>query len=145
MMKPLTISGTLDALIEINRYVIIVAERAELSKKSAYQLRLAVDEIATNVISHGHLQGHPLPIIKLSVNFQDDYIEIVLEDTGQPYNLNQIPPPDDLNCPPEQKKFGGLGLFLAKKSVDKLQYERVNNWNRHTFIIKKIGTLSTNE
>ena len=53
-MESLTVSGTLDSLKTIAAYVLSAAENAGLEKKPAYKLRLAVDEIATNIIVHGY-------------------------------------------------------------------------------------------
>ncbi|HEY9797793.1 MAG TPA: ATP-binding protein, partial [Leptolyngbyaceae cyanobacterium] len=53
-MKNLTVAGTLDSLDAIAKYVMAVAAATGLDKKTSYNLRLAVDEIATNIIIHGY-------------------------------------------------------------------------------------------
>ncbi|MEQ8963773.1 MAG: ATP-binding protein, partial [Coleofasciculus sp. C2-GNP5-27] len=53
-LEPLTVSGTLDSLGAIAQYVLQAAQAANLDKKASYNLRLAVDEIATNIIIHGY-------------------------------------------------------------------------------------------
>ena len=51
--------------------------------------------------------------------------EIVLEvrDDGKPFNPLDAPPPD-LNKPPEERKEGGFGIFLARKFMDSVEYAR---------------------
>ena len=53
-MKPLRLPATLDSLEQLGEYVIAATAEAELDAKAAYGLRLAVDEIATNIITHGY-------------------------------------------------------------------------------------------
>ena len=52
-MQPLTLPGTLDALQPIRDYVKDLAKGAGLDDSAVYNLCLAVDEIATNVVLHG--------------------------------------------------------------------------------------------
>ena len=61
-MESLIVSGKLESLGAIAQYVMSAAKEAELEKKAAYKLRLAIDEVATNIITHGYekadLEGH---------------------------------------------------------------------------------------
>jgi anti-sigma regulatory factor (Ser/Thr protein kinase) len=55
-MPTLTLPGTLDSLEPIADLVLEQARAAGLDQKATYQLRLAVDEIATNIVVHGYLE-----------------------------------------------------------------------------------------
>lgn len=46
--------GTVDSLDSLREYVGELAERAGLPKKKVYNLKLAIDEIATNIILYGY-------------------------------------------------------------------------------------------
>jgi len=50
MIETLTVPAHLDSLKPIAEYVMKVAKMAGLDKKSMYKLRLAVDELATNML-----------------------------------------------------------------------------------------------
>jgi anti-sigma regulatory factor (Ser/Thr protein kinase) len=65
-MKPVTVPATLDALQSVRRYVLDAAQRAGLDASRAYRLRLAVDEVATNIITHGVELGMPGSTIDIS-------------------------------------------------------------------------------
>ena len=60
-MDALTLPGTLDSLTAIREFVGEMGEKAGLDRKALYRLKLAVDEIATNIVTHGYeaagLQG----------------------------------------------------------------------------------------
>ncbi len=136
-MKPLTFSATLDALSSIGEYVIAATDKAGLGQKQAYHLRLAVDEIATNVIVHSCPKSEPKPLLRLRVDLNEQDLAIILEDTGLPFDPHQTTLPNDLHCSLEKRKIGGFGIYLALKWVDQLRYERVGVWNRNIFVMKR--------
>jgi anti-sigma regulatory factor (Ser/Thr protein kinase) len=39
-------------------------------------------------------------------------------------------PTPEINIPLEERKIGGLGIFLVRKMMDKVKYERVKNKNK---------------
>ncbi|MGK7925644.1 MAG: ATP-binding protein [Spirulina sp.] len=131
-MKPLTVTGTLDALDAIAHYVKIAAERAGLDRQAAYNLRLAVDEVTTNIILHGYQEAGIQGQLHLGACIEDSSLTIYVEDTGITYNPQQIRAlaQKAVEQPPELRPLGGLGIFLAMESVDRFAYERVNGLNR---------------
>ena len=54
LTEAITVPGTIESLDAIAKYIISVAAAAGLDKKASYKLRLAIDEIATNIIIHGY-------------------------------------------------------------------------------------------
>ncbi len=63
-------------------------------------------------------------------------IKIVFEDDGIPYDpLKQAEP--DVTLGVEERKIGGLGIYMVRKSMDKMCYEYADGKNRLT-IIKEI-------
>ena len=67
----------------------------------------------------------------------EEEIAMTFRDSGVPFNpLEQADP--DVNAPLEQRKIGGLGLFLVRKTMDKLNYVYENGQNVLT-VIKKLG------
>ncbi len=136
-LEPLTVSGTLDSLGAIAQYVLQAAQAANLDKKASYNLRLAVDEIATNIIIHGYedvgLEGE----LMCQSQLDEQTLTISIEDTGVPYNPSQQDSPDDLDKPLDQRQIGGLGVYLAIQSVDKFIYERLKDRNRNIFVVNR--------
>src|SRR5438034_11221624 len=59
MLKAATMNGiyvraSLASLDRVSKYVLLVGERGNLSANAAYRLRLAADEIVSNIIMHGY-------------------------------------------------------------------------------------------
>ena len=136
-MDRLNLPGTLDSLDEIGKYVLSAADSAGLDHKSAYRLRLAVDELATNTIVHGYDDVGLSGQLDLWAEIDDKHLTIFLEDCGGPYNPIEAPPPDALDVPLAERPIGGLGIYLAKLAVDDLRYERLNDRNLVTFVVKR--------
>jgi anti-sigma regulatory factor (Ser/Thr protein kinase) len=143
-MEHLTVSGTLDSLGAIAQYVMAVAAATDLDKKTSYNLRLAVDEIATNIIIHGYEEAGREGVLDLQAVVDDQSLTISIEDTGVPYDPTEKPNPDDLDLPIEQRKMGGLGVYLAIHGVDKFIYERVGDRNHNIFVVNLSKKAITN-
>jgi len=141
-MELLTVPGTLDSLKPIADYVMSAAAEAGLNKKASYNLRLAVDEIATNIILHGYEEAGREGMINLWGELDEESLSIFVEDTAveySPFETDQVEE-DELKLPLEQRKLGGLGVYLAIQGVDKFMYERVDNHNRNIFVMKRMST-----
>lgn len=115
------------------------AQEAGLAKKPAYNLRLAVDEIATNIIVYGYKGGDADQTIVVHTEIDDQALTVILEDTAPKFDPTQqdLPDADDLNQPLEDRPIGGLGVYLAVQGVDQFQYQRLGDKNRNIFVAYK--------
>jgi glycogen operon protein len=134
----LTVPAQLSSLGTIEQFVRGAAAAGGLSEQAGYKLCLAVVEIVTNSITHGLGEQAGEAVLDLSWAVGDDAVTVVLEDTGRPYNPSQTPCPTDLTAPLVARKVGGLGISLAMQAVDRFDYQRVGDKNRHTFIMKRL-------
>ncbi len=136
-MKALTVHGNLDSLDLITNYVLETAQLAHLNPKDTYRLRLAIDEIATNIITHGYTAAGLSGELTIQGYIKINKVLIQLEDSGQSFNPSQISRCKKLAVSPETspKEEGGLGIYLALSSVDHFHYERLPSLNRSTFVI----------
>src|SRR5262245_64599401 len=114
-----------------------VAAEAGLAKAAAYRLRLAIDEIATNIILYGYDSGRREGDVELRAMLDDEWLTICVEDTAMAFDPRQNVPPSDLDAALENRQMGGLGVFLAIEGVDRFDYEWVNNRNRNIFTMHR--------
>ena len=137
MQPSLTVPATLDSLSAITEYVITATAAAGLDKKAAYRCRLAVDEIATNIIMYGYPQAGYEGVLYLQADIDKQALTISIEDTGIAYNptQTQLSEEDELKLPLEERPIGGLGIYLALHEVDKFFYERIGEKNRNIFVM----------
>jgi serine/threonine-protein kinase RsbW len=138
-MNELRVGASLEVLGSIGAFVLEAANQAGLDRRAAYRLRLAVDEIATNVIVHGKpLEHSGYDEISLTAEMDEHSLQITLEDCGPEFNpLEREVPDDDLEKPLEHRPIGGLGVFLAVRGVDSFRYERAGDRNRSIFVVKR--------
>lgn len=136
-METLTLPGSLDSLGAIAQYVKESSAIANLDKKTTYKLRLAVDEIATNIIVHGYEEAGIEGEISISGKIDDEKLIITLQDTGEHFDpQDQIDLEiQNIDKPIEEKPIGNLGIYLAVEGVDQFLYERKDDKNYNTFII----------
>jgi sigma-B regulation protein RsbU (phosphoserine phosphatase) len=136
MAGELTLPGNLDALEPIREYVTRASKTAGLEDSDVYQLCLAVDEIATNVVLHGYEEAGLSGSLTIKSSIENGRLVIQLADTGKPYDpaKHHVPDEDDLALPLEERQVGGLGIMLALQGVDDLQYESTARGNAHRFV-----------
>ncbi len=140
-MESLTVPGTLDSLSAIRNFVKQAADRAGIDGKRAYRLRLAVDEIATNIAIHGYQENNLVGEIKVYTILDDESLVIRLEDTAPLFNPLGHPRPDNLDLPIEARPYGGLGVYLAVQNVDRFDYEYVNGCNHNILTLTRTDPL----
>jgi anti-sigma regulatory factor (Ser/Thr protein kinase) len=136
-MEPLSVPGTLDSLSAVADYVKAAAATAGLDKRAAYRLRLAVDEIVTNIVTHGYAAAGLEGTVDLQAEVEEEALTILVEDTGVAFDPRQHATPDDLDLPLEQRHMGGLGVYLVIQNVDQFLYERVGDRNRNIFVMNR--------
>ena len=138
-MDLLIVPGTLESLGSIGRYVLAAADAAGLDRRAAYRLRLAVDEIATNTITHGYQEAGRTGSLAIRADLDDGTLTITMEDSAPPFDPRRVERPDQIDLPLEERPVGGLGVYLMAQSVDEFRYEYVDGGNRNTFVVKRAG------
>lgn len=114
-MPEKTFPGTLDSLAQVRAYVSEAARAAGLDSGKTYELCLAVDEIATNIVLHGYEEVNLKGDIVVEALQERGQLIIRLLDHGRTYDPNQVTEPDVKN--PLDQRTGGWGLFnLAKRA-----------------------------
>lgn len=137
IIEKLTVSATLDSLKNIAEYVAKVSNLANLEKKAMYKLRLAIDELATNIIHYAYTENNVIGDILLESEISDQVLTIKIKDSGIPFDpTTKLDVESEMiNVPIEERKIGGLGIFLAFDGVDEFSYERLDNENINTLKI----------
>jgi anti-sigma regulatory factor (Ser/Thr protein kinase) len=88
--------------------------------KYSFPLETSVDEASTNVIKYAY-SGQP-GFFQISCELQGDEIAVTIRDRGKQFDPNSIPLPDiDANL--ENRKVGGLGIYMMKKMMDSVKYD----------------------
>lgn len=113
----------LDTLLE---QLQILQQKWSLPRKFLSEINLILDELITNAIEHtDNNKKRPIQI-SLTKTGRDLTIEVINE--GPPFDPTRVDRPDT-SLPLEQRRCGGLGIFLARQFCDCWHYARTNNEN----------------
>jgi anti-sigma regulatory factor (Ser/Thr protein kinase) len=120
-MKTVQFAAKFEYLDEIREFVGEIARAGGFTDKDVYNIQLATDEAASNIIEHAY-EKIPDGVLELSCGVREDLITIVLIDHGESFDPSEIPLPD-LKADLSARKIGGLGIFLMRKLMDDVHYE----------------------
>ncbi|MEM8637602.1 MAG: anti-sigma regulatory factor [Cyanobacteria bacterium P01_G01_bin.54] len=139
-MSKLVVVGELASLSTIADYIKQLAQEAGLDTHQSYNLRLAVDEVSTNIVLHGYGPAEQPGWLEFDAILTPQQLTVILEDTGVMYDPRQLNQCEllQLDLPLEQRPPGGLGIYLAMRGVDEFHYERLSDRNRTRFIVNRI-------
>jgi len=132
-------SASLDVLEAIRDFLSVLGTNAGLDKGKIYKLCLAADEIATNIIVHGFIEeGIQNGCFEIEAHIENNMLITIISDEAVPFNplKKALPTEVDLALPPEKRPIGGLGILMAKESVDEYTYHYENGKNKNVLKMK---------
>lgn len=101
-------------------------EKADASMKATMQILVAMEEIFVNVAHYAYPDTKGNAIITYDVKDGRAYISI--KDRGVQFDPLQKEDPD-VTLSADDRKIGGLGIFMAKKTMDAISYEYKDGMN----------------
>lgn len=122
-----------NTLATLRDFVSRAGRSAGLTPRSIYNLKLAVDEIATNIVMYAYQEISDDDLLTIMARVQDDSLTIVIEDNGSPYDPQQHTLKSNFDSPLDTRELGGLGIYFAINNVDDFKYEHDNGCNRNLF------------
>ena len=94
----------------------------EAGPKLLMKLSIAVEEIFVNIASYAYELETGKATMRLEFEENPRTVVITFIDEGVPFNPLARPDPD-VTLSAEERGIGGLGIFMTKNSVDKMEYE----------------------
>ena len=126
-MKSFSMDNTAAGMERVMDEVEALLDARGASAKRQFAVRLALDELLSNIVKYAHDDGQVHPV---AVRFEaDEPAHLVLEDDGRPFNPLADAPAPVLAGPVEDRPVGGLGLHLLLSMGLKLDYRRENGRN----------------
>jgi len=117
----------------IRDFIEDACRRAGVERSAAFDLKLAVDEACSNVVEHGYAGMAPGPI-RVTFDAGQDQVIVAIADRGRAFDPRDAAAPD-LESGWENRRIGGLGWHLIRRSVDAMDYETGGeNGNRLTLV-----------
>ncbi len=126
--KEFTLAATVENIERVINFVNEQLEQYGCAAKIRTQIDIAIDELFGNI---AHYAYHPKTgAATVRVEVLDEPLEVIITmiDNGKPFDPLRTAPPQ-IHLPAEERKIGGLGIFLVKKSMDDISYEYQNGQN----------------
>lgn len=120
------------SMIPVSEFAKSLTEKLAVVPKVANKVSIAVDEIYSNIINYSGAE-----LATISYEIKDGRLYITFTDDGIPYNPIKAEEPD-ITLSAEERKIGGLGIFMVKKMTESMEYTYEDEKN----ILKLIIALS---
>ncbi|WP_348663600.1 ATP-binding protein [Chlamydia vaughanii] len=119
-------------LSELHNMLDFVKETGQLKtfpKEKLLKLELACEELLVNIISYAYQEAPSPGTITICCDGDREALQVTIKDHGPSFNPLTATLDIQEHIPLDERKLGGLGIFLAKNSVDEFQYERYGDAN----------------
>ena len=101
----------------------------QLPLPKVFVINLTLDELITNVATHGSFGDVPNPEIEVHLKVDNDVLILTMEDNGDMFDPTIDTKPDTTSSL-QSREVGGLGLHLVKSFADRVSYEFAGGRNR---------------
>lgn len=127
-VKKICVPAKLEQLDRVMEFTADYLEQMGCSMKLSLQIQISIEELFANVVNYGY-PDEPGEFRMIMEMTGDSSLIMTLEDEGVEFNplLNEDP---DITLSAEERKIGGLGIFMVKMSMDKTEYQREGDTNR---------------
>jgi len=130
-----------DNLLEVRKFVGSEARSFGFSDEDTANIVLAVDEACTNIIKHAY-QNAADKEIEISIYPGARSFEIRIFDSGNTFDPSVLHTPD-LKEHIGIRRRGGLGVYLMKRLMDKVEYNFHSGKRNEVRLIKYRKTSSS--
>lgn len=127
-MKELIVDATIDNMPKVMGFVDEQMEQLGCPMKTQMQVDVAVEELFSNIAFYAYDTETGIAVIRVEVEKNPPAVEITFIDNGIRYNPLAKPDPD-ITLSAEERKIGGLGIYMVKKSMDNVSYEYKDGQN----------------
>ena len=118
-MPTLSLYADPSRLATIREFVARAGYDLGLDKPEVYDLQLAVDEACANVVLHAYNgRGGEMEI---TVEPAAGGVQVTIRDWGRAFDPQTVASPD-IEASLEQRRLGGLGLYLMRQVMDEVDF-----------------------
>lgn len=143
-MRELKVEATIENLAKVFVFLQEALEKADVPPKVKRQIKLCVEELYMNITHYAYNPDTGPASIAVDVMKDSEPTRVVVSftDQGKPYDPLAKEDPD-LELGIDDRPIGGLGIYLVKTTMDKIEYERKDDKNVLTiekdFESKQVG------
>lgn len=124
----LTIHNQVSELTALADFVSQTCSGAGVDNTLTMSINLALEEAVSNVIFYAYPKGETDHNITVKCTVTEDALIYTIFDRGIPFDPTSRADAD-VTLSAEERKIGGLGIFLVRQIMDKTEYQRRGNEN----------------
>ena len=117
------------SMIPVSEFAKSLTEKLAVVPKVANKVSIAVDEIYSNIVNYSGAE-----LATISYEIKDGRLYMTFTDDGIPYNPIKAEEPD-VTLSAEERKIGGLGIFMVKKMTESMEYTYEDDKNILSLVI----------
>lgn len=127
-MRELTVDATIENIEKVTDFVNEELEKLDCPMKAQIQIDVAIDELFGNIAHYAYNPNVGPATIRVEVVEDPMAVVLTFIDHGIPYDPLAKEDPD-IKLSAEERKIGGLGIYMVKKSMDEITYEYKDGQN----------------
>lgn len=126
-MKEIKVPASIDSLEDVLQELDAILESVECPPAVQIQLDVALEEMFVNIANYAY-SGVESAEAEIVFDTFESGITVTLTDSGVAFDPLAKPDPD-ITLSAEERQIGGLGIYMVKKSMDEVSYNRLDDKN----------------
>ena len=127
-MKEITVNADLQNLDDVTDFIDDELEQSGVELAMQTRINVVIDEIFSNIVNYAYKDGQGDVTVSVEVSEDPRAIVLIFTDSGIPYDPLSAEEPD-ITLSAEDRKIGGLGIFIVKKIMDEISHVYENGRN----------------
>ena len=127
-MKEITVPATLENVETVTEFVNEQLNALCCPLPVRTQVDIAIDEVFSNIVRYAYSPEEGTATVRVDIAEDPLSVIIAFIDCGKPYNPLTATAPDT-TLTAKQRRIGGLGVFMVKKTMDDTAYEYRDGMN----------------
>jgi anti-sigma regulatory factor (Ser/Thr protein kinase) len=119
-----------DSLDEVFAFVRSILDPRGIDEADAYAIVMAIEELFTNMVKY-NANGRGLIAVEIQCSASEVACSLTDPDSDR-FDINAVPDAN-VHLPVEQRRPGGLGIYLIRRMVDSIDYDYADRRSRITF------------
>lgn len=129
--KEIVVSTEIESITEVTVFVDEILQKNNCPVKEQRKINIVIDELFSNIVLYSKSTS-----ATVGCSVVENRVSLRFIDSGIEYDPTLAKAPDT-TLSAKDREIGGLGIYMAKKLTDSLQYRYING-NNITIITKKL-------
>ena len=128
MTKEITVTAIPESLEDVLAFVNTELSALNCTELVINQIDIALDELFGNIVRYAYEGQDGDVTAELEITYDPLSAVITLRDRGIPFDPLKAHEPD-VKLKARERKIGGLGIFIVKKTMDEISYKYEDGQN----------------